>query len=98
VEGFNVVDRMALSPVKPGNYKAMVHSVAIVSMKLMQEEKVEQKVEQKKDETVEENIDVRKNKILAHEKADKDSAGFKALLNEKRKKRIGKKGSFGNLN
>jgi cyclophilin family peptidyl-prolyl cis-trans isomerase len=98
VEGFNVVDRMGLSPVKPGNYKAMVHSVAIVSMKLMQEEKVEQKVEQKKDETVEENIDVRKNKILAHEKADKDSAGFKALLNEKRKKRIGKKGSFGNLN
>jgi cyclophilin family peptidyl-prolyl cis-trans isomerase len=102
VEGFNVVDRMALSPVKPGNYKAMVNSVAIVSMKLMQEEKVEQmveeKMEQKKNETLEENIDVRKDKIVVDEKADEDSAGFKALLNEKRKKRIGKKGGLGNVN
>lgn len=34
VEGFNVVDRIQLSPVEPGWYKAMVHNVAIRSMKI----------------------------------------------------------------
>jgi hypothetical protein len=32
VEGFDVVDRMKLSPVKPGGYNHMVKNVAIVSM------------------------------------------------------------------
>jgi len=34
--GFDVVDRMQLSPVKPGGYKAMVENVAIISMKILE--------------------------------------------------------------
>lgn len=35
IEGFDVVDRMQLGPVKPGGYKAFEDNVAIVSMKLL---------------------------------------------------------------
>jgi cyclophilin family peptidyl-prolyl cis-trans isomerase len=35
IEGFDVVDRMQLGPVQPGEYMAMVNNVAIVSMQLM---------------------------------------------------------------
>lgn len=40
VEGFNVVDRMQLGPVKPGGYKAFTDNVAIVSMKLLGKEEI----------------------------------------------------------
>jgi cyclophilin family peptidyl-prolyl cis-trans isomerase len=36
IEGFDVVDRMHLSPLKPGGYKAMVKNVAITSMEILQ--------------------------------------------------------------
>ena len=36
VEGFDVVDRMQLSPLKPGGYRAMQKNVAIVSMTLLE--------------------------------------------------------------
>lgn len=35
VEGIGVVDRMHLSPNKPGGYHAMIHNVAIISMKII---------------------------------------------------------------
>lgn len=35
VKGFEVVDRMHQSPVQPGGYDAMVHNVAIRSMKIL---------------------------------------------------------------
>jgi hypothetical protein len=35
VEGFDVVDRMHHSPVKPGGYKHMETNVAIVSMRIL---------------------------------------------------------------
>jgi cyclophilin family peptidyl-prolyl cis-trans isomerase len=38
VEGFDVADRMRLSPVKPGGYKAMIKNVAIVSMTIVQQQ------------------------------------------------------------
>eukprot|EP00934_Nitzschia_sp_Nitz4_P001994 Nitzschia sp. Nitz4//scaffold1_size375055//132931//134143//NITZ4_000252-RA/size375055-augustus-gene-0.714-mRNA-1//-1//CDS//3329540973//1994//frame0 len=37
IEGFDVVDRMQTTPLKPGNYKAMEKNVAIISMKLVPE-------------------------------------------------------------
>lgn len=116
VEGYDVVDRMSRSPVKPGNYKAMVNNVAIVSMKLMQKEEVlenvenvenveEAVVEKAQDEvdqdigrTLEEPIEKLDKKIVEGEKFDGVSSGdFMTLLTEKRKKRIGKKGGFGNV-
>lgn len=36
VEGFNVVDRMQLGKVKPGDYRAFTDNVAIVSMSILQ--------------------------------------------------------------
>jgi hypothetical protein len=42
VGGFNVVDRMQKSPVEPGWYKAMVHNVAIRSMKILSKDSFEQ--------------------------------------------------------
>jgi len=38
VEGFDVVDRMQLGPIEPGDYKAFKENVAILSMKLLKEE------------------------------------------------------------
>lgn len=38
IEGFEVVDRMQLGPVKPGGYKAFKDNVAIVSMKLLKQD------------------------------------------------------------
>lgn len=38
IEGFEVVDRMQLSPLKPGGYKAMTNNVAIVAMKLLKDQ------------------------------------------------------------
>ncbi len=35
VEGFDVVDRMQKSPVEPGEYRAMQHNVAIISMTIL---------------------------------------------------------------
>jgi cyclophilin family peptidyl-prolyl cis-trans isomerase len=35
VQGFDVVDRMQLSPVKEGGYKAMEHNVAILAMRIL---------------------------------------------------------------
>jgi hypothetical protein len=41
VDGFSVVDRVALSPVKPGWYKAMVQNVAIRSMRIISKDNVD---------------------------------------------------------
>jgi cyclophilin family peptidyl-prolyl cis-trans isomerase len=40
IEGFDVVDRMQLGPVKPGGYKAFTDNVAIVYMKLVDSDKL----------------------------------------------------------
>jgi cyclophilin family peptidyl-prolyl cis-trans isomerase len=40
IEGFDVADRMQLSPLKEGAYKAMVHNVAIVSMKIVDQNEI----------------------------------------------------------
>eukprot|EP00980_Cylindrotheca_fusiformis_P005221 scaffold1119_cov120-Cylindrotheca_fusiformis.AAC.1 len=119
VAGFDVVDRMHLSPVKPGNYKAMVNNVAIVSMKLLKEdeivksskqsvskaakptaenvgkpiiEKIPEDDNKSVDSKLKKDLSKKDEETAGEKKVDEDSADFKALLNEKRKKRMGRKG------
>lgn len=61
IEGFDVADRMLLSPVKPGNYRAMLRNVAITSMKILSEntsksEDQEVKSEANKEEKIQKSM------------------------------------------